>query len=153
MPDNQLILKAVKPVLILPTKVDLRKKMPPIYDQGNLGSCTANALCAAYTYVDPIYYGSRLFLYYNERLLGNNVKEDTGAYLSDGIVALKKYGLCTELEWPYNIRQFNVAPPEKCYVSGLKERVIRATNIPNDLRSMKNCLNAGVAKSLLPLIA
>ena len=41
--------------------------MPPIYDQGQLGSCSANALCAAYAFDNPALLGSRLFLYYNER--------------------------------------------------------------------------------------
>jgi len=31
----------------LPTKVDLRPQCPPVYDQGQLGSCTANAIAAA----------------------------------------------------------------------------------------------------------
>jgi hypothetical protein len=30
--------------------VDLRGSMPPVYDQGELGSCTANAIAAAYEY-------------------------------------------------------------------------------------------------------
>ena len=34
----------------LPKKVDLRSKMPKIYDQGELGSCTANAIGAAFEY-------------------------------------------------------------------------------------------------------
>ena len=35
------------PVLrVLPRKVDLRKRCPAIYDQGQLGSCTANAIAA-----------------------------------------------------------------------------------------------------------
>ena len=31
----------------LPTQVDLRPHCPPVYDQGQLGSCTANAIGAA----------------------------------------------------------------------------------------------------------
>src|SRR5438094_9108463 len=39
---------APTPVLVkLPTKVDLRKQCPAIYDQGRIGSCTANAIGAA----------------------------------------------------------------------------------------------------------
>ena len=30
--------------------VDLRDNCPPIYDQGKLGSCTANAIAAAFEY-------------------------------------------------------------------------------------------------------
>ena len=32
---------------VLPAKVDLRPQCPPVYDQGQLGSCTANAIAAA----------------------------------------------------------------------------------------------------------
>ena len=31
----------------LPAKADLREQCPPVYDQGQLGSCTANAIAAA----------------------------------------------------------------------------------------------------------
>ena len=44
----------------LPSRVDLRRGMPPVYDQGDLGSCTANALCGAFQYDEPSFMGSRL---------------------------------------------------------------------------------------------
>jgi hypothetical protein len=78
---NKTLLKAVK----LPNVVDLRPRMPQLYDQGNLGSCTANALCGAIWYQVPKFSPSRLFLYYNERVIGNTVDIDSGAYISDGI--------------------------------------------------------------------
>lgn len=31
----------------LPAKIDLRKNCPAVYDQGQLGSCTANAIAGA----------------------------------------------------------------------------------------------------------
>ena len=34
----------------LPFSIDLRTKMPNVYDQGQLGSCTANALAACFEY-------------------------------------------------------------------------------------------------------
>ena len=68
--------------------VDLRPKLPPIYDQGQLGSCTANALCAAVAYDQPKVLGSRLFVYYNERKLENDIPVDAGATLADGVKCL-----------------------------------------------------------------
>lgn len=53
----------------IPKSVDLRITMSPVYDQGQLGSCTANGLCALIEYEKPGFMGSRLFLYYNERFL------------------------------------------------------------------------------------
>ena len=127
----------------LPAVVDLRPKMPPVFDQGDLGSCTANALSAAFAYDASGFLGSRLFLYYNERKLENDIPDDAGAFLSDGIACLVKFGICSESEWPYDISQFAVKPPQKCYTDALKERATVVYNIHNDMNSMKNCLNSG----------
>jgi C1A family cysteine protease len=125
------------------TKVDLRSKMPPVYDQGSLGSCTSNALCAAFAYAVNQFNGSRLFLYYNERMIENSVSQDSGAYLHDGVQALETYGLCTETSWPYVASQFAVKPPLTCYRSALSNKVLTATNVPPTLASMRACLIAG----------
>lgn len=131
----------------LPDTVDLRKnpKMPPVYDQGNIGSCTAQALCAAYQFMDTNgFQGSRLFLYYNERKLDNNIPDDTGATLASGIKCLTKYGLCPEESWPYNESQFASEPPISCYQSALAEVCLKAKHISNDRNTMRNVLNSGL---------
>lgn len=127
----------------IPQNVDLRSKFGPIYDQGLLGSCTANALCGLITYNNPTFFGSRLFLYYNERKLENNIPDDTGAYLSDGILSLEKYGICLESDWPYIISQFAVKPPDQCYIDALNHRAIKVSNINNNLTDMKHNLING----------
>ncbi len=68
----------------LPLKVDLRTKCPAVYDQGQLGSCTANAIAAAIEFdqmKEKIKYfmPSRLFIYYNERVMEGTVNSDSGA--------------------------------------------------------------------------
>lgn len=140
--DHGLPVKAYT-VAKLPANVDLRPKLPPVYDQGDLGSCTANALVAAYQYDSPSFMGSRLFLYYNERKLENDIPDDAGALLSDGIKCLLKYGLCPETEWPYDIPKFAVQPPNNCYTDALIHRAVTVANIPNDLTTMKTILNTG----------
>lgn len=45
-PDMRDYLAAVEPLKTLPREVSLRDQMPPIYDQGQLGSCTANSIGA-----------------------------------------------------------------------------------------------------------
>ena len=112
----------------LPSLVDLRSKMPPVYDQGNLGSCTSNALCALVNYCDNGYVGSRLFLYYNERVLENTISWDSGATLYDGIKSLGTTGICPEIQWPYNISLYSTKPPAICYTDALKEKALKVQN-------------------------
>jgi C1A family cysteine protease len=100
--------------------VDLRPRMPPIGDQGQLGSCTAWASTAAYRYeldrqqladFEP----SELFQYYRSReIMGRQyLKVDSGAEIRDAVKALAKYGACPEALWPYDISKFAKAPPAK----------------------------------------
>src|SRR5665647_2445286 len=72
----------------LPPRMDLRPEMPPVYDQGQLGSCTANAIGGAFEFElvkqqEPDFTPSRLFIYYNERVIERTVPEDSGAQLRD----------------------------------------------------------------------
>ena len=131
------------PTKILPPSVDLRKNCPAVYDQGQLGSCTGQALAAIYAFksnntVDP----SRLFIYYNERVLEHDVSQDNGALISDGIKTLQRYGVCPESDWPYDITKFALKPNAKCYSDALKHKAISVTNVPQDVTSMKTCLAA-----------
>ena len=123
--------------------VDLRERCQPCYDQGELGSCSANAFCALISYIYPDILGSRLFLYYNERMLEGTVEEDGGALLEDGIHSLLTFGICLEKNWGYDISQFKVKPDNSCYVEALKYKTLEVKHINNDIQSMKNCLING----------
>ena len=71
LPEDELIHQIITPVPVLPKMIDLRSKCPPIYDQGELGSCTANACACIYQFGDTqnkSFMPSRLFIYYNERI-------------------------------------------------------------------------------------
>jgi len=127
----------------IPIKVDLRNKLPPIYDQGQLGSCTANALCAAYEYLTPKFTGSRLFLYYNERLREGTVNQDNGALISDGVKSLEINGICQESLWPYIISKFSICPPKNCYDTALSHKVTSIHNVNQNLITMKAELTNG----------
>ena len=91
----------------LPIKVDLRAAQPPVYDQGRIGSCTANAIAAVIQFSRskahqaPDFVPSRLFIYYNERQLEGTVNADAGAQLRDGIKQVAKLGVPTEVLWSY----------------------------------------------------
>ncbi|MBP2655807.1 MAG: xylellain [Firmicutes bacterium] len=103
----------------LPNKVDLRKKCSPVVDQGELGSCTANAIASGLReYLlnknkQPWVALSRLFLYWEERSLEGTVDEDSGASIRDGMKVLNQIGVCPETDWPYDISTFTNPPTDK----------------------------------------
>ena len=127
----------------IPSFIDLRNDVNTVYDQEDLSSCTANALCSMIRYNNPNLKGSRLFLYYNERVLDNNIFQDVGAKLSDGIQSLLKHGLCHESEWEYDITKYALKPPDECYLSALENKAKLVQNINNDTLSMKLSLING----------
>ena len=131
------------PTHSLPAVVDLRPNMPPVFDQDILGSCTAHALSAAFACAASGFLGSRLFVYYNERKLDHTISDTSGISLSDSTACLVQYGICSESEWPYDISQSAVKPPQQCYTDALKKRAV-VYNIHNDMNSMKNCLHSGI---------
>jgi C1A family cysteine protease len=111
-------------------KVDLRSLMPAVYDQGNLGSCTANAVAGLVHYLFGKEYGSisnpgvfqpsRLQIYYGERALEGTIGTDSGAAVADGIKVVFKTGVCREALHPYNVKQFTKAPS----VAALKDAAL-----------------------------
>ena len=144
LPSHQLKFVTLPPHSTGPAAtVDLRSRFPPVYDQGALGSCTAQALCAAFTFNAPGFTGSRLFLYYNERMLEKTITYDSGAYLHDGISVMKTYGLCAESLWPYIINKYAVKPTPAMYTAALADRVLTAKNIQPTLSVMKQALAQG----------
>jgi C1A family cysteine protease len=101
--------------------VDLRAWSSPVEDQYDLGSCTGSAITSAYELLTKLKQPekfvelSRLFVYYNIRLIEGTTDIDSGAYIRDGIKALKKYGVCKEELWPYKTNEFATPPPQSCY--------------------------------------
>ncbi len=92
----------------MPPSVDLRNQFPSSpYDQGPIGSCTANAIAGAVQFdrakqkQQPDFIPSRLFIYYNERSMEHSIASDAGAMIRDGIKSVAKQGVCTEKTWPY----------------------------------------------------
>lgn len=106
--------------------VDLRKIYnPPCYDQGNSSSCTANSCIFLVEFqlhkeTNEDFMGSRLFVYYNERLIENDVSEDGGAMVCDSIKSISDYGVCLETEWPFDISKITDKPTDICYTDALK---------------------------------
>ena len=132
----------------LPSKVDLSPHCPPVYDQGELGSCTANAIGGAIEFAQMKeklrpFLPSRLFIYYNERLLEHTVDSDSGAMIRDGIKTVSKQGACPEAEWPYRIEKFTTKPTPHCYADAREHRVVSYQRLGRDLAGTRGCLASG----------
>jgi C1A family cysteine protease len=133
----------------LPPSVDLRPQCPPVYDQGQLGSCTANAIGGALQFEqmkqgETSFTPSRLFIYYNERVMEHTVSEDAGAMIRDGIKSVANLGAPPEVpDWPYVISKFKQKPPAKAYKDALKSQAILYQRLNQDLDQLKGCLADG----------
>jgi C1A family cysteine protease len=136
-------------VTALPPKADLRSKCPPVVDQGQLGSCTANAIGNAHRFNQikqsqpGDFMPSRLFIYYNERVMEGTVGEDSGAMIRDGIKSIAQLGVCPEKMWPYQIAKFTTKPLAACYKEALKHQAISYQRVVQTLAQMKGCLASG----------
>lgn len=135
----------------LPASVDLRKYCPKVFDQGNLGSCTAQAIVAAIEISrkkrgDPDDTAlSRLFVYYNERKAEGDTQEDAGASISDGIYSVIHEGVCREKLWTYTDGQekFKKEPPKKCYqdaLSNVQFLDLDVSTVDQNLTAIKSVL-------------
>jgi C1A family cysteine protease len=113
-----------------------------------LGSCTANAIGGAIEFdrmkqsLDD-FVPSRLFIYYNERVIEGTVNADSGAQIRDGIKSVASLGVCPEPEWPYDITKFTQKPPAQAYTDAATDRAVSYQSLVQDLNQMKGCLASG----------
>ena len=148
LPDHRdQLYGAVKPSAKLPASVDLRAGCSPVEDQGNLGSCTGNALAGGVEFLEkkddvPFVNVSRLFIYYNERVIEHTVTSDSGAMIRDGIKTLVKQGVCSEKKWPYDISKFTAKPSAACYKEALDHQVTAYARLQT-VGDMRACLADG----------
>lgn len=126
----------------LPESVDLRMDWPPVYNQGYLGSCTAQAIIAAYEVelrkqelLKDVCL-STLFVYYNERVIEGTTQTDSGAYIRDGIKTIKEKGVCRNELWPYVIERFRDEPPPEAYEEALNHQAILYASVPPNPRDV-----------------
>ncbi len=130
----------------LPAAVDLRRHCPPVYDQLHLNSCSANAIAAALRY-DQLREGrphvpspSRLFIYYNERVLAGVVGTNSPVALRDGYRTVTKVGACPEAMWPYQVRRFRRVPTPRCFRSAHDHRAILYYRLRRTVSHLRACL-------------
>ena len=151
LPDQRdHLYSAPQPVLAkMPAKKDLRSGCPPVYDQGQLGSCTANAISGAIQFDQKkqkvkVFVPSRLFIYYNERDMEGTVNSDAGAQIRDGVKSVANLGVCPEIEWPYDINKFANKPTPKCYTDAKKCQAVGYQRLDSsNLNQLKGCIASG----------
>ena len=94
--------------------VNLSQWFPPVKDQGNLGSCAANAAVSLVEYFEQRAFGksvapSRLFLYKTARTLMHQTG-DSGTFMRSMMGAMTLFGVPPEEYWPYNEPDFDLEP-------------------------------------------
>jgi C1A family cysteine protease len=160
LPDHRDHFYAAPPSALttLPSRVDLRPLFPAVYDQGLIGSCTANAIAGVHEF-DQMKQGlrtpspftpSRLFIYYNERAIEGTVDSDSGAQLRDGIKAIARQGVCREdSTWPYDGDPFPgngrlaLKPSDDAYAEAIGHTAVQYQRVPQILTQLKGCLASG----------
>lgn len=136
----------IKRKKVLPAAVDLREHvdMPPIYNQGTLGSCTAQsvgALCDFEYGKDFHYRPSTLFLYYVTRSLEGTVDVDAGATIRNTIKAANEFGVATEKFWPYEIGKFAEQPSKTVYEIASNHQALEYRKVRQRLDDLRECIS------------
>jgi len=151
IPDHRDHLYAApSPILMaLPPLVDMRSQCPTVYDQGQLGSCTANAIGGAFEFdqmkekLPHVWTPSRLFIYYNERTIEGTVTQDAGAQIRDGIKSVATQGACSEDLWKYDITKFADQPPQKAFDNAKNHLATSYQRVAQNANQIKGCLASG----------
>jgi C1A family cysteine protease len=133
----------------LPSKVDLRQHFATPYEQGSLGSCTGCAIAGAVQFIrhkanqTPDFIPSRLFIYYNERVMERTVSVDSGAQIRSGIKSVAQQGVCTEDTWPYDIAKFAQKPTAAAYREAAQHKIVSYARLAQVATQLKGCLADG----------
>jgi C1A family cysteine protease len=124
----------------------IRSRLPPAFDQGDLGSCVANAMATVHIanqmggfHLSP----SRLQIYHDARALEHSVNSDNGCFGRDAIKVLTKTGTADESLWPYTIAKFKKKPPKSFYAVAKSHKVATYEAIPQSALLLKAALAKG----------
>lgn len=148
IPDQRDLL-LLTPEITLPAHIDLRPLMPPVFDQGNEGSCTANAAATAAQFArekakeQPDFVPSRQFIYWWSRYLEGTTSYDSGAQIRDTFKAMSKYGICPEYRDPYTEVDLLQKPSADAVTSGKQHLLTQYLKVAQNITAMKTCLAQG----------
>lgn len=146
---------AIDDVNILPPNYDFSYLMPPVRNQGSLGSCTAFALDGLISYYNKqinnrTVQTSTLYTYKKERDLDNSIG-DVGSYLRTGMKCLKMYGWIEEKRYPYIQAKFDNTIPRDLIDYGLENQAISYIRIDSKQQKLET-LNTEIKKYLVKKI-
>jgi C1A family cysteine protease len=125
----------------------LRPGCPLIYNQGQQGSCTAQAIAAAVDFERKrqgldFMWPSREFIYWNERALEGSTSSDSGAMIRDGFKVITHKGVCTEQNWPYK-SGWHARPPKWAFLKARHQKTLTYLSIQQQQIDMLDCLAQG----------
>jgi len=127
----------------LPSFVDLRKHLPPVFDQGETNSCGAQSGAALMQFLFPDVAGgfSRNQLYWSVREIEGDLDKDNGVDTRNVLKAMQKIGVAPEPVWPFDVHDILKAPPASVFAEAGNykiasyERLVGATDYLNCLAS------------------
>lgn len=115
--------------------------MPPIFNQGNIGSCGGNGGAYALAFdvlnkdvqndVQCVLPFSRLFIYGNARKLEGTFNQDSGVQIRDVLKSAAAVGACSEKSWDYDEDKFADEPPTNCFTEALQFKAMVYSSINN----------------------
>lgn len=149
LPDHRVPRRYALRLVPTPPFYDMTPRMPPVYDQLTLGDCTGNALAGAVQFLRakqglPSFMPSRLFIYWNERVIEGTTSVDAGATVHDGVSTLTNLGACSETDWPYDPTQYAVQPPANCFTDAKTDLVSASAYVDQELDAMRECISSDV---------
>jgi C1A family cysteine protease len=131
----------------VPSSVSLLQYCAPVENQTTTSSCTAHGIVGNLEMLEKknhtnFYDISRLFVYYNTRMLSGIEDTDGGAYIRDGIKSLVRYGYCSEKLWKYDEEKVNNKPDRKSYKEAKRHLIKEYSRILN-INDIIKCIASG----------
>lgn len=131
----------------LPSYVSLLQYCAPVENQTTTSSCTAHGIVGNLEMLEKksktnFYDISRLFIYYNTRMIRGIEDTDGGAYIRDGIKSLVRFGYCSEKIWKYDEVKINNKPDRKSYKEAKRHLIKEYSRILN-INDIIKCVASG----------